>query len=217
MAPVRVKICGITCEQDALAALQAGASAVGLVFYPPSPRYLADLALAQRIALSLGPFVSVVGLFVNASASAVQQVLAQVPLQVLQFHGDEPAAFCEQFERPYLKAVRMKPGLALEPLMAQHPKASGFLLDAYKPGVPGGTGEAFDWAAFPRHAPKPLVLAGGLTPNTVAQAIEQTSPYGVDVSGGVESAPGVKDHAKIRCFMQQVQSLSTSSALGAML
>ena len=155
MTQVRVKICGITREQDAQLAVAAGADAIGLVFYPPSPRYVASLALAQRIALAAGPFVSVVGLFVNASAQQVQQVLQQVPLQVLQFHGDEPAGYCQQFQRPYLKALRMQPGLDTAALMAQHPKACGFLLDAYKSGVPGGTGEVFTGRVFRATAAKP--------------------------------------------------------------
>lgn len=207
MAQVRVKICGITREQDAQVAVAAGADAIGLVFYPPSPRYLPNLALAQRIALAAGPFVTVVGLFVNASAQQVLQVLQQVPLQVLQFHGDENADYCQQFQRPYLKALRMQPGLDITAAMAQHPKACGFLLDAYKPGVPGGTGEVFDWARFPRHSGQALVLAGGLSPQNIAAAIAQTAPYGVDVSGGVEAAHGIKDAQKIQLFIQQARAL----------
>lgn len=202
---VRIKICGITRLEDAAAVAQLGADAQGLVFYPKSPRYLADLAQAAALAEAAGPFVTSVGLFVNPTASWVNQVLSRVPLQLLQFHGDEGNDFCAAFARPFIKALRMKPDLDLAAVMAQYPDAQGFLLDAYKPGVPGGTGEAFDWRLAPKSSPKAWVLAGGLTPETVAEALAQTTPYGVDVSGGVESAPGIKCRTKLHNFIQRAR------------
>lgn len=204
---VRIKICGITRLEDACALAQFGADAQGLVFYAKSPRYLADLSQARRLTEAAGPFVTSVGLFVNPAPSWVNQVLSQVPLQLLQFHGDESNEFCAAFARPFIKALRMKPGLDLVAVMDQYPDAQGFLLDTYKPGVPGGTGEVFDWSLSPRSAPKAWVLAGGLTPETVGDALAQTSPYGVDVSGGVESAPGIKCQVKLQNFIQRARGL----------
>lgn len=200
MARTRVKICGITSITDALSAQEAGADAIGLVFYRSSPRAV-DIERAREIAVSVGPFVSVTGLFVDAEAAEVARVLEQVPLHVLQFHGDETPAYCESFRRPYMKAIRMRPALDVEAAIANYSSATAVLLDAYRPGVPGGTGEAFDWQRVPRSADKAIVLAGGLTPANVAEAIQSTGVYGVDVSGGVESAPGKKDAAKIREFI----------------
>lgn len=200
----RVKICGITQADDARQAVAAGADALGVVFYAPSPRAV-DVAQAQQVALAAGPFVTLVGLFVNAEAAAVREVLAQVPIHLLQFHGDEDARYCEAFERPYIKAIRMRPGLDVQASMAEHPRALGFLLDAYRPGVPGGTGESFDWQRVPRACERPIILAGGLTPENVASAVEATSPYGVDVSGGVEAAPGRKDRNKMHSFIHNAK------------
>lgn len=180
--------------------MNAGADAIGLVFYEPSPRYV-SIAQAGSIALAVGPFVTVVGLFVDATPGMVNKALAQVPLHVLQFHGDESPAYCEAFQRPYMKAIRMRPELDVEAAIASYPSASAILLDAYRPGVPGGTGESFDWQRVPQHSTKPIVLAGGLTPSNVAQAIAQTRVYGVDVSGGVEIAPGKKDANKVNDFI----------------
>lgn len=202
---VRIKICGITQVQDAVVAQRLGADAIGLVFYAKSPRYLSDLALARQIAEAAGPFVTCVGLFVDPTAQWVQQVVSEVPVHLLQFHGDEANEFCSSFTRPFIKALRMKPGLDVHACMQQFPAAQGFLLDTYKHGVPGGTGESFDWGLAPRSSPKSWVLAGGLTPDTVAQALAQTDPYGVDVSGGVESAPGIKCPEKIKRFIEQVR------------
>jgi phosphoribosylanthranilate isomerase len=204
---VRIKICGITRVEDAYALAQFGADAQGLVFYAKSPRYLSDLANARAIAEAAGPFVTSVGLFVNPCASWVNQVLAQVPIHLLQFHGDEHNDFCSAFARPFIKALRMKPGLDISATMQQYPDAQGFLLDTYKPGVPGGTGEAFDWSLSPKASAKAWVLAGGLTPETISEALAQTSPYGVDVSGGVESAPGVKCHSKMHDFIKRARGL----------
>lgn len=149
--------------------------------------------------------MTVTGLFVNASAATITEVLSQVPLQLLQFHGDETAEFCEQFQRPYLKAIRMRPGLYLDAAMAPFTNAVGLLLDAYQAGVPGGTGATFDWHRVPAHAPRPVVLAGGLTPANVAQAIAVSGCYGVDVSGGVEAAPGIKDPLKVAEFISNAK------------
>jgi len=200
----RVKICGITNVEDAIAVVDAGAEALGLVFYAASSRAV-TIEQARAIALAAGPFTVVTGLFVNADPEFVATVLKQVPLQLLQFHGDENLAYCESFARPYMKAIRMRPELDVVAAIAQYPSASGILLDAYRPGVPGGTGETFDWARVPQQSAKSLVLAGGLTTANVADAIQVTQVYGVDVSGGVESAPGKKDHGKITSFINNAR------------
>lgn len=201
---VRIKICGITSVADAGYAVRAGADAIGLVFYEHSPRAV-SIELAREIAYAAGPFVTLVGLFVNADAAFIQQVLSRVPLQLLQFHGDESAEFCQQFQRPYIKAIRMRPELDMQQVMASHPNALALLLDAYRAGVPGGTGETFDWQRIPKNASRPLVLAGGLTPENIARAVNSTQVYGVDVSGGVESAPGKKDPQKIATFIHSAK------------
>ncbi|HIQ52610.1 MAG TPA: phosphoribosylanthranilate isomerase, partial [Pseudomonas pachastrellae] len=167
----RIKICGITREQDALAAAAAGADAIGLVFYAPSPRAV-DPAQAARIVAALPPFVTTVGLFVDAEPAAVRAVLAEVPLDLPQFHGEESDDYCRQFGRPYLKAVRVRSADQLQDVAAQWPGAAGILLDSYKPGVPGGTGEVFDWRLVPRERDWNLVLAGGLAAGNVRQAID---------------------------------------------
>lgn len=200
----RIKICGITRIEDALAAAAAGADAIGLVFYAPSPRAVLP-AQAATILAALPPFITTVGLFVDADAAYVREVLRQVPLDLLQFHGDEDAAYCEQFERPYLKAVRVRADQDLATVAAAWPSASGILLDSYKPGVPGGTGEVFDWALVPAERRWNLVLAGGLSADNVAQAITEVQPWAVDVSGGVEAAKGIKDIEKINAFVQEVK------------
>ncbi|MEH6492827.1 phosphoribosylanthranilate isomerase [Halopseudomonas sp.] len=201
---VRIKICGITRVEDGLAAALAGADAIGLVFYAPSPRAV-SLDKAAEIVAALPPFVTVVGLFVDADPAYVRDALTQVPLDLLQFHGDEDAAYCDQFGRPYLKAIRVREGQDLGSVAAAWPRASGILLDSYKPGVPGGTGEAFDWALVPAERRWSLVLAGGLTPANVAQAVAEVKPWAVDVSGGVEAAKGIKDAEKINAFIQEVK------------
>lgn len=200
----RVKICGITSVEDAAAAVQAGTDAIGLVFYSKSPRAV-SVTQAAEIAQSVGPFVTVVGLFVNAEPGFVSSVLQQVPLHVLQFHGDETEEYCQQFQRPYFKALRMKEDLDVSAAMAKFPSAVGILLDAYRPGVPGGTGETFDWQRVPQNSSVPVVLAGGLNPNNVAQAVESTKIYGVDVSGGVEASPGKKDTDKMMAFVRHAK------------
>lgn len=198
---MQVKICGITRIEDALMAVDAGADALGLVFYKASSRYI-DPRAAVDIAAAIPPFVTLTGLFVDAAQSEVDQALELVPLNLLQFHGEESARYCEQFRRPYIKALRMKDGLDVVAAMAEHPKSRGFLLDAYRPGVPGGTGETFDWDRVPQNSDRPIVLAGGLTPDNVASAIQAARPDGVDVSGGVEQAPGLKDSQKVTVFIR---------------
>lgn len=200
----RIKICGITRVDDALAAAQAGADAIGLVFHPGSPRAV-SVEQARTIVGALPPFVTTVGLFVDAEQATIQSVLEQVPLDLLQFHGDEPDDFCQGFKRPYIKAVRVRPGDDLNALAAQWPGACGILLDSYKPGVPGGTGETFDWSVIPSQRSWRLILAGGLQAQNVRQAIDQTAPWAVDVSGGVEATKGIKDIAKINAFIHEVK------------
>jgi phosphoribosylanthranilate isomerase len=200
----RVKICGITHPDDARQAVADGADALGVVFYADSPRAV-NVTQARAVVEAAGPFVTLVGLFVNAEAARVRDILAHVPLQLLQFHGSESARYCESFDRPYIKAIRMRPELDVSVAMAEHPRALGFLLDAYRPGVPGGTGETFDWQRVPPSAERPIILAGGLTPDNVARAVATTSPYGVDVSGGVEAAPGRKDRHKVRMFIHNAK------------
>lgn len=201
---VRTKICGITRIEDALAAATAGADAIGLVFHDASPRAV-ETAQAAAIVRALPPFVTSVGLFVDADEQRIREVLSRVPLDLLQFHGDEPDEFCQRFDRPYLKAVRVRPGDDLNALAGLWPGAAGILLDSYKPGVPGGTGETFDWSMIPAERNWSLVLAGGLTADNVRQAIEMTTPWAVDVSGGVEASRGIKDGAKINAFIQEVK------------
>ena len=204
---MRVKICGITSVDDALIAMKAGADAIGLVFYEPSPRCV-NIEQAEAIARAVGPFVTVVALFVNASSDVIENILKRVPIHVIQFHGDEPAEFCEQFSRPYLKALRMHEDLDVDETMGLFNSASGILLDAYTPGVPGGTGETFDWQRVPKDSGRPIVLAGGLNPENIRRAVTETSIYGVDVSGGVERAPGIKDAQKIESFIRAAKSFS---------
>ena len=200
----RVKICGITRPEDGFAAAQAGADAIGLVFYAKSPR-LVDLPQAQAVCRALPPFVSVVALFVNAPRAQVEQVLNAVPVDVLQFHGSESADLCTGFSRPYIKAIGMQQESDPLSVMAAHPAASGFLLDAWQPDTHGGGGVAFDWAQMPHSADKPLILAGGLTPDTVSAAIAQTHPFAVDVSSGVEQDKGIKSADKIEAFIRGVE------------
>ncbi|KAF0192171.1 MAG: phosphoribosylanthranilate isomerase [Gammaproteobacteria bacterium] len=204
----RVKFCGITRPEDAVAAARAGADAIGLVFYPPSPRHV-TAERAAVIVRDVPPFVSVVGLFVDADEREINAVLDAVRIDVLQFHGDEPAAACRGYARPYLKAVRMRDNVDLTTCAAQYADASGLLLDAWHDVLPGGTGKTFDWSTVPANIAKPLILAGGLTADNVAQAIVSVRPYAVDVSGGIESAPGIKDAAKMRAFMRSVESVKT--------
>ncbi|NBA82837.1 phosphoribosylanthranilate isomerase [Pseudomonas putida] len=204
MSNVRSKICGITRIEDALAAAEAGADAIGFVFYAKSPRAV-DVRQARAIIAELPPFVTTVGLFVNASRCELNEILEVVPLDLLQFHGDETPQDCEGYHRPWIKALRVRPGDDLEAACQLYAGARGILLDTYVPGVPGGTGEAFDWSLVPAHLGKPIILAGGLSADNVGQAIARVKPYAVDVSGGVEQAKGIKDAAKIEAFMRAVK------------
>ncbi len=196
-----VKICGITRVEDGLAAAHAGAHAIGLVFHPASPRFVSN-ARARAVIERLPPFVTVVGLFVDPEPDAVLRVLREVPLQVLQFHGDESADLCTSFGLPYLKACRVAPGRDLLQYAALHRCAKGLLLDAFVDGAYGGTGRSFDWSLIPRDLPLPVVLAGGLDPANVGDAIRAVRPWAVDVSSGVERAKGIKDAVKIAAFMR---------------
>jgi phosphoribosylanthranilate isomerase len=205
----RAKICGITRIQDIQAVVQSGADAIGLVFYPPSPRSV-TINQAAELAQHIPPYVQLVGLFVNSSLQEIQATLQHVPLDVLQFHGDETPAQCQAIAlatgRRWYKAIQVKPDMDLEAVVASYQAAgaSAMLLDAWHPTLKGGTGHAFDWSQFPK-LDLALILAGGLTPDNVAHAIEITRAYAVDVSGGVESAKGIKDQQLIEHFMQGVQ------------
>lgn len=200
----RVKICGITRVVDAEAAVEAGADAIGLVFYPPSPRHV-EVAHAAEIARGLPPFVTTVGLFVNADAEAIAEVIGQVQIDLIQFHGNECPDYCAGHGRPWIRALRMKDDIDLVAEAARFAGARGLLLDAYRPGVPGGTGETFDWSRIPSALAGRIVLAGGLDPDNVEQAVCQVRPFGVDVSGGVEAEPGIKDKHKIARFIEAVR------------
>ena len=197
----RVKICGITRLEDALAAAHAGADALGFVFYPSSPRHV-EPEQAARIIAALPPFVTTVALFVNADAETIAEVVKETRVDLLQFHGNECPDYCARHGRPWIKAIRMKEGVDLEAEAQRYSAASALLLDAYRPGVPGGTGEAFDWERIPLSLRSRIVLAGGLNPENVAEAVRQVQPWAVDVSGGVESAPGIKDADRIERFMR---------------
>ena len=200
----RIKICGITRPGDAEQAMACGADALGLVFYAPSPRAV-SLEQAREIMRVVPPFVSVVALFVNETAEQVRRIKSELGIDLLQFHGDESAAFCDSFEHPYLKALRVRPGMDLAEHCAAYPRARAVLLDSWQEGVPGGTGKTFDWRLADGELPLPVVLAGGLNPENVASAIAQLRPA-ADVDGGVESEPGRKDAGKIRDFIAAVRA-----------
>jgi len=204
---VRVKICGITRQQDLHAACQAGADALGFVFYEKSPRHV-TIATAAALVCELPPFVQSVGLFVNADPALIEAVLQDVPLDLLQFHGDETPADCLRFGRPYIKAVRVNRDTDLLKCAADFDTARGLLLDAWVPGVPGGTGERFDWSLIPADLPRPVILSGGLTPDNVAEAIQRVRPWAVDVSSGVEKEKGIKDAHKIAQFIAKAKEAS---------
>ena len=199
-----VKICGITRVEDALAAARLGARALGFVFHADSSRNVAPQRAAD-IVRGLPPFITAVGLFVNADAGDVERVLAQVPLDLLQFHGEETPEFCARFGAPYIKAARVRAGLDLLQYARDYRAARGLLLDAFAAGAHGGTGTVFDWSLIPRELPLPVILSGGLTPENVAGAIRRVRPWAVDVSSGVEAAPGIKDTRKIAAFMKEVR------------
>jgi phosphoribosylanthranilate isomerase len=205
MTRTRVKICGITRPEDGLAAARLGVDAIGLVFYAKSPRAV-DVPTARQIVLALPPLVTPVGLFVNADATMVRKVLRQVPLGLLQFHGQEEPAYCTAFGIPFIKAVPMGAEADIKVYEQRFAAAAGLLLDSHGGATPvGGSGQRFDWTAIPPDLAKPLILAGGLDPYNVAEAIQQVRPWAVDVSSGVESARGSKDSELMRAFMQAVE------------
>ena len=204
---VRVKICGITRLEDLHAACTAGADALGFVFYDKSPRHVTAEAAAALLR-ELPPFVQSVGLFVNAAPSFIESVLKIAPLDLLQFHGDETPADCACFGRPYLKAIRVNPDTDLLKCAADFEAAQGLLLDAFVPGVPGGTGERFDWTLIPSDLPKPVILSGGLDPGNVAEAVRTVRPWAVDVSSGVEASKGIKDAHKMARFVANAKEAS---------
>jgi len=212
MAPhrTRIKICGLTREQDVDAAVAAGADAVGFVLYAPSPRHVAPQRLAE-LARRLPPFVTPTCLLVNAEAALVEEALAAVPHALLQFHGDETPADCERFGRPYVRAARMAPGLDLLDFASRFASATALLLDAFVEGY-GGGGKAFDWSQIPQGVPLPVVLSGGLNPANVIDGVMRVRPWAVDVSSGVESAKGVKDARLIRRFCEAVRDADARAA-----
>lgn len=210
MNRTRVKICGITRVEDARAAIDSGADALGLVFYSKSPRYV-ELSVAANIARTIGPFVTIVGLFVNAEAAQVREAVKTVGLDLLQFHGDEDEAYCAQFDMPYIKAIRMSPELDVKEVVTKYPSARGFLFDAWNKDKYGGTGETFEWqrlSSLKESADTdiPFILAGGLTPENVDQAVAAVKPYAIDVSGGVEQSPGIKSPELIQQFIDRSNS-----------
>ena len=204
----RIKICGLTREEDIDAAVAAGADAIGFVFYPPSPRYITPQRAAE-LARRIPPFVDVVGLFVNEAPELVRAACEALPINVLQFHGDEDAAYCRQFARPYLRAARVRPGLDLVEFASSFPDARGVLLDAFVEGY-GGGGHVFDWTLIPSNLPSYLVLSGGLTADNIGDAIRRVRPVAVDVSSGVEAGKGIKDHSKIAAFVAAVRKADES-------
>jgi phosphoribosylanthranilate isomerase len=201
----RIKICGITSCEDACSVVNCGADAIGLVFYANSPRAV-TVARALQIVAAVPPFVSVVALFVDEPADNIRRILQQVSIDLIQFHGDEPADFCEQFQRPWIKALRVREGLDIASECARYGGARGVLLDSWQHGVPGGTGKTFDWDLAGGKFPLPVILAGGLDDSNVGRAIAQLRPQAVDVSGGVEQSPGSKDPAKIERFIAAVRA-----------
>ncbi len=211
MNRTRIKICGITQAEDALYCAQVGVDAIGLVFYEPSPRNV-TIEQAENIIAVLPSFVTVVGLFMNPEASFVANINQNLPLDVLQFHGQESAAFCDGYDRPYIKAVAMgDDGADFNQLVAEYARAQAFLLDSHKTGKAGGSGEIFDWLKIPGQLDKPLILAGGLTPDNVQSGIHKAHPYAVDCSSGVELKPGIKDHGKIRQFVENVADVDATN------
>jgi phosphoribosylanthranilate isomerase len=199
----RVKICGFTRVEEAVCAAHLGVDAIGLVFYPPSPRHVA-IEQAVKIVNALPAFTSVVALFVDAQAVQIREVLAQVPIDCLQFHGDEPAETCRIYGKRYIKAVSMKEGVDIAALAREYYDAAGLLLDAYHPNAKGGTGSQFDWALIPKQCALPIILAGGLDETNAEQAIQAVRPYALDVSSGVEAKKGIKDALKMAAFIKAV-------------
>lgn len=203
MMRTRVKICGFTQVQDAVIAAKLGSDAIGLVFYASSPRNV-SIEKASEIISALPAFVTVVALFVDEQEPQIRKVLNQIPIDCIQFHGDEPADACRIYNRPYIKAIRMKQGLDVLATAMQYYDASALLLDAYHPGVKGGSGSQFDWDLIPDDCPLPVILAGGLQVENVKQAIKTVRPYALDISSGVEIAKGLKGATKMTAFFQKI-------------
>ncbi len=201
----RIKICGITRLEDAMVAVEAGADALGFVFYKPSPRAI-TVDQAKNICQHLPPFITSVGLFVNASNNEVLEIANYLHLDLLQFHGEESAEYCKQFNYPWIKALRVQPNSDIEKTINHYSASKGILLDSYVAGVQGGTGTTFDWSLIPKNPSRPIILAGGLTIDNVQEAIQTCRPYAVDVSGGVECSKGIKDHDKIKHFIHNVKN-----------
>jgi len=208
----RIKICGMTRQSDALHAVEAGADALGFVFWQPSKRYISPDKAARMIDC-VSAYVTTVAVFVDPSSAEVCSVLDHTAIDSLQFHGQETAAFCQQFGRPYVKALAMREGQDVAEYCRRYPQAAGVLLDTYRAGMPGGTGESFQWQVIPADLPRPVILAGGLTPQNIAHAIRTVRPYAVDVSSGVESAPGHKESAKLQALVCAVRD-ADARALG---
>ena len=206
---VRIKVCGMTRTEDISAAVRLGVDAVGLVFYAKSPRHV-SVAQAATLTAALPAFVTVTALFMDPSRAEVERVLAQVRVDLLQFHGSETAEFCGSFGRPYIKAVPMGGEADLADYARRYADAAALLLDSHAVGQQGGTGVSFNWASLPILQGPPLILAGGLRPGNVGTAIRQVRPYGVDVSSGVESAPGVKDADKLAAFVREVNDVASA-------
>jgi phosphoribosylanthranilate isomerase len=212
--PIHVKICGITSIEDAQYICAAGANAIGVVFYDKSPRNV-SINQARKICNSIPPFITSVGLFLDAPSEFVNSVLATVPLDLLQFHGSETAEYCASFSRPYIKAVGMKGMKSAEDFVQytnQFSEAKGFLIDSHAKGKAGGTGETFDWSNIPQNIDKPIILAGGLNPNNISDAIKQTSVYAFDLSSGVESQPGIKDKQKVIQLFMNIKKTEVTRA-----
>lgn len=210
MKRTRVKICGFTTAEQAAFAAYAGADAIGLVFYPPSPRHVST-STAREIVAALPAFTTVVALFVDATSEQIKNVIDQVPIDLLQFHGDEPADACRHYAIPYIKAIRMQSHTDIKALSKEYHDAAGLLLDAYHAHAKGGTGEQFNWDLIPDNCALPIILAGGLNADNAADAIYRVKPYALDVSSGVERAKGIKDNHKIANFLTEVyQSDSTN-------
>lgn len=207
----RVKICGIARVQDAVRAVELGVDALGLVFYSGSVRAVTPEA-AVKIITATAPFVTIVGLFLNADPQYVKSIVDSVGLDLLQFHGTETPQECAAYRRPFIKAVPMSGPIDIQEYVAAYPDATGFLFDSHSPGKRGGLGRSFDWSRIPGHLGKPLILAGGLTPQNVGDAIRATTPYAVDVSSGVEANKGSKDPAKMAAFMQEVHRVDCSTS-----
>ncbi|HBD11836.1 MAG TPA: phosphoribosylanthranilate isomerase [Porticoccaceae bacterium] len=210
MASTKVKICGLTSVEDAVIAVDAGADAIGLVFYADSPRCV-SIEIAREIVRTVGPFTTTVGLFVNAAVSELEQCVRETGVHVVQLHGDETPAYCRQMTTPYLRAIRVAPETDVAAAIAAYPAAAGYLMDAWHPERYGGTGECFDWHRVAGMASDParvLILAGGLSVDNIVEAVQSVRPYAVDVSSGVESAPGKKDPRLVREFIARVRNVA---------